>query len=128
MSGKRLRRRCDGSTSGDNLDGSIERGYAGRSIFFDGGHVRTDLTRAGEYARLLASVGINGCTINNVNSDLRTLTPEMLAEIARVADVMRPWGVRISLSVDLSSPQQVGKLATFDPLDPGVVVWWQKQD
>ena len=52
----------------DNLDGSIERGYAGRSIFFDGGHVRADLTRAGEYARLLASVGINGCTINNVNA------------------------------------------------------------
>ena len=109
----------------DNLDGSIERGYAGRSIFFDGGHVRTDLTRAGEYARLLASVGINGCTVNNVNSDLRTLTPDMLKEFARIAVAFRPWGVRMSLSVDLSSPQVVGKLATFDPLDPAVAQWWK---
>jgi alpha-glucuronidase len=111
----------------DNLDGSIERGYAGRSIFFDGGHVRGELTRAGEYARLLASVGINGCTVNNVNSDLRTLTPEMLHEIARVADAFRPWGVKLSLSVDLSSPQVVGKLATFDPADPQVAAWWQRK-
>ena len=111
----------------DNLDGSIERGYAGRSIFYEGGHVRNDLTRAGEYARLLASVGINGCTVNNVNSDLRTLTPEMLHEFARIADAFRPWGVRLSLSVDLSSPQVVGKLATFDPLDPEVAAWWQKK-
>jgi alpha-glucuronidase len=111
----------------DNLDGTIERGYAGRSIFFEGGHVRADLTRAGEYARLLASVGIDGCTVNNVNSDLRTLTPEMLSEFARVADVFRPWGVRLSLSVDLSSPQVVGKLATFDPLDPAVAQWWKNK-
>ena len=111
----------------DNLDGSIERGYAGRSIFYESGHVRGDLTRAGEYARLLASVGINGCTVNNVNSDLRTLTPEMLHEFARIADAFRPWGVRLSLSVDLSSPQVVGKLATFDPLDPAVAAWWQKK-
>jgi len=111
----------------DNLDGSIERGYAGRSIFFDGGHVRADLTRAGEYARLLASVGINGCTVNNVNSDLRTLTPEMLHEFARIADAFRPWGVKVSLSVDLSSPKIVGGLETFDPLDPQVIAWWQKK-
>ncbi len=109
----------------DNLDGSIERGYAGRSIFFDGGHVRADLTRAAEYARLLASVGVNGVTVNNVNSDLRTLTPEMIAEFARIADVFRPWGVRLSLSVDLSSPQVVGGLKTFDPLDPAVQRWWR---
>ena len=64
----------------DNLNGSIERGYAGRSIFFDNGHVREDLTRAGDYARLLASVGINGCAINNVNADLKMLTPEMIRE------------------------------------------------
>ena len=110
----------------DNLDGSIERGYAGRSIFFDAGHVRPDLTRAAEYARLLASVGINGVTVNNVNSDLRTLTPEMIAEFARIADDFRPWGVRLSLSVDLSSPQVVGGLKTFDPLDPTVQRWWQQ--
>jgi len=111
----------------DNLDGSIERGYGGRSIFYEGGHVRADLTRAGEYARLLASVGINGCTVNNVNSDLRTLTPEMLHEFARIADAFRPWGVRLSLSVDLSSPQVVGGLKTFDPVDANVAAWWQKK-
>ena len=111
----------------DNLDGSIERGYAGRSIFFEGGHVRADLARAGAYARLLASVGINGCTANNVNSDLRTLTPAMLREFARIAEVFRAWGVRLSLSVDLSSPQVVGGLNTFDPLDPAVAAWWRQK-
>ncbi len=111
----------------DNLDGSIERGYAGRSIFFDAGHVRDDLSRAGDYARLLASTGINSVTVNNVNSDLRTLTPEMLSEFARIADALRPWGVALSLSVDLSSPQVVGGLDTFDPLDPNVIRWWQSK-
>jgi alpha-glucuronidase len=111
----------------DNFDGSVERGYAGRSIFFDGGHVRGDLTRVSEYGRLLASVGLNGCTVNNVNSDLRTLQPEMLHELARIADALRPWGVRMSLSVDLSSPEVVGHLSTFDPLDPQVVAWWQQK-
>lgn len=111
----------------DNLDGTIERGYAGRSIFFENGHVRADLSRVYEYARLLASVGINGVTINNVNSDLRTLTPQMLQEIARVADVCRPWGVRISLSIDLSSPKAIGGLSTFDPLDAQVIAWWKKK-
>lgn len=110
----------------DNLDGSIERGYAGRSIFFDGGHVRSDLTRAGDYARLLASVGINGCTINNVNASPQMLTPEMIADVARIADAFRPWGVRMSMSIDFSSPQAVGGLATFDPLDPAVAAWWAK--
>ena len=110
----------------DNLDGSIERGYAGRSIFFDGGHVRADLSRAGDYARLLASVGINGCTINNVNASPQMLSPEMIAEVARIADAFRPWGVRMSMSIDFSSPQAVGGLSTFDPLDPAVAAWWAK--
>lgn len=109
----------------DNLDGSIERGYAGRSIFFDQGHVRNDLTRVSEYGRMLASIGINGATVNNVNSDLRTLEPEMIHEFARIADALRPWGVRMSLSIDLSSPQVVGHLPTFDPIDPTVNAWWQ---
>ncbi|MGD0442728.1 MAG: alpha-glucuronidase family glycosyl hydrolase [Edaphobacter sp.] len=109
----------------DNLDGTIERGYAGRSIFFDNGHVREDLTRVHDYGRLLASIGINGITVNNVNSDLRTLEPEMILEFARIADQLRPWGVRISLSVDLSSPQVVGHLPTFDPVDPTVIAWWK---
>nr|WP_255551530.1 alpha-glucuronidase family glycosyl hydrolase [Granulicella sp. dw_53] len=111
----------------DNLDGSIERGYAGRSIFFDGGHVRPDLSRVGEYGRLLASVGINGVTVNNVNSDLKTLTPEMIGELAHIADALRPWGVRMSLSVDLSSPKIVGGLDTFDPLNATVAAWWQQK-
>lgn len=111
----------------DNLNGSIERGYAGRSIFFDKGHVRQDLTRAGEYARLLSSIGINGCNINNVNADLDLLSTEHLREFARIADAFRPWGVKLALSVDLSSPQSVGGLDTFDPKDPAVIAWWQKK-
>jgi alpha-glucuronidase len=109
----------------DNFDGTIERGYAGRSIFFADGHVRGDLTRVGDYGRLLASIGLNGCTVNNVNSNLHTLDPAMLRELARIADAFRPWGVRMSLSVDLSSPQIVGGLPTFDPVDPAVAAWWQ---
>jgi alpha-glucuronidase len=110
----------------DNLNGTIERGYAGRSIFFDNGGVRPDVTRAGEYARLLASVGIDGCAINNVNADLKMLTPEMITQVARIADAFRPWGVRLAMSVDLSSPKVVGGLDTFDPLDARVIAWWQK--
>ncbi len=109
----------------ENLDGTIERGYAGRSIFYENGHVRADLTRVSDYGRLLASVGINGVTVNNVNSDLRTLEPEMILEFARIADQLRPWGVRMSLSVDLSSPQVVGHLPTFDPVEPTVIAWWK---
>lgn len=111
----------------DNLNGMIERGYAGSSIFFENGHVHQDLTRAGEYARLLASVGINGCNINNVNADLDLLTTDHLKEFARIADVFRPWGVKLALSIDLTSPQTVGGLYTFDPLDPKVIAWWQKK-
>jgi len=110
----------------DNLDGSIERGYAGRSIFFDNGSVRSDLSRVREYARLLASIGINGCAINNVNADPRVLSTDFLPQFVRVADAFRPWGVKLALSVDLSSPVAVGGLKTFDPLDPDVAEWWQK--
>ena len=108
----------------DNLDGRIERGYAGPSVFFENGSVRGDLTRAAEYARLLASVGINGCTVNNVNADPRVLTPEFLPQLARIADVFRPWGVTLSLSVDFSSPKVIGRLDTFDPVDSRVQAWW----
>ncbi len=111
----------------DNLDGTIERGYAGRSIFFDNNNVVPDLTRAADYARLLASIGINGCTINNVNANPRVLTPEFLPELARVADAFRPWGVRLSVSVDLGSPKSIGGLDTFDPLDPQVAAWWKNK-
>ena len=110
----------------DNLDGSIERGYAGRSIFFDNGAVRADLTRAGQYARLLASIGINGCSINNVNASPRIVAVEFIPQLARVADVFRSWGVKLVVSVDMSSPMVVGGLKTFDPLDPAVAAWWKQ--
>jgi alpha-glucuronidase len=108
----------------DNADGTIERGYAGRSIFFEGGKVRGDLAPVGEYARLLASVGINGCNVNNVNNAGPFLEPQMLSELANLADTMRPWGVRLAISVDIASPQKIGGLATYDPLDPAVKAWW----
>jgi alpha-glucuronidase len=111
----------------DNLDGRIERGYAGSSIFFENGNVRADLTRVGEYARLLASIGINGCAINNVNANPRVLENDFLPQLARVADVFRPWGVQLSISVDLSSPKVIGSLDTFDPADPRVAEWWKKK-
>jgi alpha-glucuronidase len=108
----------------DNADGSIERGYAGRSIFFEGGKVRDDLAPAGEYARLLASIGINGCNVNNVNNAAAFLQPQMLKGLARIADAMRPWGVRLAMSVDIAGPQKIGALQTYDPLDPAVKTWW----
>ena len=108
----------------DNPDGSITRGYGGRSIFFEGGNVREDLTQVSEYARLLASVGINGCDINNVNAATELLDADHLKQIARVADAMRPWGVRLVLSVALASPEKLGGLKTADPLDPAVKAWW----
>jgi alpha-glucuronidase len=112
----------------DNLDGSIERGYGGRSIFWADGHSRSDLKRASDYGRLLASVGINGCAINNVNADPRMLMPEIIAQAARIADAFRPWGVQVLLSVDFGSPKSVSgpgdQIDTFDPLDPRVVAWW----
>lgn len=125
----------------DNLNGRIERGYGGPSIFFEAGKVRNDLTRAGQYARLLASIGINGCTVNNVNAAPKVLDHNFIPQLARIADAFRPWGVRLSISVDLSSPMHVGtgpwpvppkrseakSLDTFDPLDPRVAEWWRKK-
>jgi alpha-glucuronidase len=109
----------------NNLDGSIERGYGGRSIFFENDAVRADLTRTGEYARLLASLGINGCAISNVNANPKLLDPAFLAQVARVAAEFRPWGVRPVISVDFGSPKSVGGLDTFDPLAPNVAAWWK---
>ena len=111
----------------DNLDGSIERGYGGPSIFFENRRVRPDLARAAEYARLLASVGINGCNISNVNADLHILDPDFIPQLARIADVFRPYGVQLGVAVNVSMPRQVGGLETFDPVDPGVAHWWQQK-
>ncbi len=110
----------------DNLDGTIERGYAGPSIFFEHDAVAADLSRVRDYARLMASVGINACSINNVNANPRVITPEFLPQLARVAEAFRPWGVRLFVSIDFSSPQRIGGLPTFDPLDPRVVAFWKK--
>jgi alpha-glucuronidase len=108
----------------DNPDGSIERGYAGRSIFFEGGNVREDLAPVAEYARLLASIGINGCNINNVNAAPQLVDSDHLKQIARIADAMRPWGVHLAMSVAIASPQTIGGLNTYDPVDPAVKAWW----
>ena len=109
----------------DNLDGSIERGYGGRSIFFENGAVRPDLSAVNDFARLLASLGINGCAINNVNADPKLVTAEFLPQVARIAAVFRRWGVSLALSVDFSSPKRIGGLGTFDPLNPAVERWWK---
>jgi alpha-glucuronidase len=130
----------------DNLDGRIERGYGGPSIFFEAGKVRSDLARAAQYARLLASIGINACTVNNVNAAPQVLEDDFVPQLARIAEAFRPWGVQLSISVDLSSPtyaqtNHVGTaprpvpparsaaepLTTFDPLDPQVAAWWRKK-
>jgi alpha-glucuronidase len=105
----------------DRLDGTIERGYGGRSILWpDAG-----LTRVREYARLLASLGINGVAINNVNADKRILSPDFLPKIAPIASIFRAWGVQTAISVDFGSPKTIGGLDTFDPLDPRVAQWWK---
>ena len=111
----------------DNLDGSIERGYGGPSIFFANGNVVPDLTRASDYARLLASIGVNGCTANNVNANPKILRPEFLPQLARIASAFRPWGVKLAIAVDVSSPKAIGGLDTFDPLDAHVRAWWRQK-
>ncbi|KAK4119109.1 glycoside hydrolase family 67 protein [Parathielavia appendiculata] len=105
--------------------GSVERGYGGKSIFFWDGKVRDDLTRAGQYARLLASIGINAVVVNNVNADPKTLTPANMDGLARIANAFRPYGVQLGLSLNFASPQTLGGLSTFDPLDQSVITWWQ---
>jgi alpha-glucuronidase len=80
--------------------------------------------RVREYGRLLASIGINGCAISNVNADPKILSPESLLDIAKIADALRPWGVQVALAVSFDSPKKIGGLDTFDPLDPKVAAWW----
>jgi alpha-glucuronidase len=112
----------------DNLDGSIERGYGGASIFFANGTIVKDLTRVAEYARLLASVGINAIVVNNVNANATLLSPQNIDGLGRIADTMRPYGVQTGISLYFASPQSgiqgQANLTTFDPLDPSVVTWW----
>lgn len=109
----------------DNMDGSIERGYGGPSIFFANGTIVEDLTRATQYARLLASIGLNAVVVNNVNANATTLTPENIEGLGRIADVFRPYGVQLGISLNFASPQTLGGLPTFDPLNSSVIAWWQ---
>ncbi|KAJ5775339.1 uncharacterized protein N7511_000350 [Penicillium nucicola] len=108
----------------DNMDGSIERGYGGPSIFFKNGEIVQDLTRVAEYARLLASIRINAVVINNVNANATLLDPKNIDGFGRVADVFRPYGIQIGMSLNFASPQTYGGLSTFDPLDESVIQWW----
>ncbi|SDX98431.1 alpha-glucuronidase family glycosyl hydrolase [Paenibacillus sp. CF384] len=111
----------------DNMDGSIERGYAGRSIFFHEGRFIGDQERVRDYARLLASGGINALTINNVNvhsQESRLITDEFLPDVAKTADIFREYGIRLYLSVNYASPMELGGLHTADPLAPEVAQWW----
>ncbi|QHW34987.1 alpha-glucuronidase [Paenibacillus rhizovicinus] len=112
----------------DNIDGSIERGYAGRSIFYRDNEITEDMTRIRDYARLLASVGLNAIAINNVNVhrlETMFLTEAYLPRIARIADEFRAFGVRLFLSVNFAAPFEIGGLPTADPLDEGVQAWWR---
>jgi alpha-glucuronidase len=88
------------------------------------GSVRADLGRVSDYGRLLASLGINGCVVNNVNTGPQILDSDFIPGLARIADAFRPWGVRLAISVNLSTPKASGQLDTFDPLDPQVAKWW----
>ena len=111
----------------DNMDGTIERGYAGNSIFFKNGSFVSDLSRVRDYARLIASIGINGIVLNNVNvheTEALLITKEFLPHVSKVADLFRQYGIRTYLSVDYSSPIGLGGLDTADPLDETVQKWW----
>lgn len=109
----------------DNLNGTIERGYGGPSIFWDNRRARPDLSHVSEYGRLLASLGIHATSVNNVNADPALLTPELIGDLARIAAALRPWGVQAAISIDFGSPQKIGNLESFDPLDPRVALWWR---
>jgi alpha-glucuronidase len=109
----------------DNLNGSIERGYGGRSNWNWNDLPDKMSPRYAMYARASASVGINGAVLNNVNADTRMLTPQYLRKVAALADVWRPYGIRVYLSVNFASPMRLGNLSTADPLDAGVAAWWK---
>ena len=111
----------------DNLDGSIERGYAGRSLWDWSALPEKVDPRLRDYARANASVGINGSTLNNVNADSQILSAAYLRKVAAIANTFRPYGVRVYLSARFSAPIELGGLQTADPLDREVSEWWQKK-
>jgi alpha-glucuronidase len=109
----------------DNLNGFVERGYAGFSLWkwFELPEVRDPRYR--DYARACASLGLNGTVLTNVNADALVLTPAYLAKVAALADEFRPYGLRVYLTARFSAPIEIGGLATADPLDPAVAAWWR---
>lgn len=113
----------------DNMDGSVERGYAGRSLFFENNALRYDTARIHRYARMLASVGINAVCLNNVNvrppMDALILPPQA-TELAKLADILRLYGIRLLVSIEFSMPATQG-LGTADPEDPSVAAWWRER-
>ena len=111
----------------DNLDGTIERGYAGTSLWKWEQLPRHVDPRLTDYARVNASIGINGSLLNNVNANAQILSAEYLAKVAAIADVFRPYGIRVYLSARFSAPMELDKLATADPLDPAVSAWWKQK-
>lgn len=122
----------------DNLDGSIERGYAGKSIFKweeiklgkngKGGSISKSLhDRLITYARANASLGINGSVLNNVNASSKMMTAEYINKVKIIANILRPYGIRVYLSINFASPMALGYTKTADPLDKKVQQWWQKK-
>ena len=111
----------------DNMDGSIERGYAGRSLWQWDKLPGTIDARDIDYARANASIGINGAVPNSVNADARVLTAEYLPKVAALADAWRPYGLRMYLSANFAAPVRLGGLKTADPLDESVAAWWKSK-
>ena len=122
----------------DNLDGSIERGYAGKSIFKweeiklgkngKGGSISKSLhNRLITYARANASLGINGSVLNNVNASPKMMTAEYINKVKVIANILRPYGIRVYLSINFASPMALGYTKTADPLDKKVQLWWKKK-
>lgn len=112
----------------DNASGEVERGYAGRSLFFEGGRLSYDPARLRQLGRMLASVGVNVLCINNVNvhDPAQELIDAWLPELSQLAEIFRPFGVRLMVAIDFSHPLRDG-LATADPLDEEVQRWWQRR-
>jgi len=108
----------------DNLNGSVERGYAGRSLWDWRTLPDWKDPRYTDYARADASIGINGVVLNNVNAEADILTGPYLKKVKALADIFRPWGIRVYLSARFSAPIDIGGLKTADPLDPAVRAWW----
>ena len=108
----------------DNMDGTIERGYAGKSLWSWGSLPGTISQRYKDYARANASLGINGAVLNNVNSDAQILTSANLDKVAALATAFRPYGIAVYLSARFDAPMEIGSLKTADPMDSGVQKWW----